>query len=68
MKLLGFVLIVRSRSVLEITSETVQKSSQETLSSCVYIHILNNSFKRLFKLRRLKDHWQKYFLPNWFSG
>lgn len=54
MKLLGFVLIVRSRSVMEIASETVQKPSQETLSSCVYNNILNNSGKRLFKIKKTK--------------
>lgn len=54
MKLLVFVLIVRSRSVMEIASETVQKASQETLSSCVYIHILNNSGKSLFKVKKTK--------------
>lgn len=54
MKLLGFVLIILSRPITEIASETVQKPSQETLSSCVYIHILNNSGKRLFKIKKTK--------------
>lgn len=54
MKPLGFVLIVRSRSIMGIASETVQKASQEALSSCVYSHILNNSGKKLFKVKKIK--------------
>lgn len=72
MKPLSFALIVRSRSIMEIVSETVQKASQETLSSCIYIRILNNSVERVFKMKKKKnDHAEKeimYFLPNWSSG
>lgn len=45
---------------MEIVSETVQKASQETLSSCVYIRILNNSEERVFKMKKKKnDHAEK---------
>lgn len=39
---------------MKIVSERVQKASQESLSSCVYLHILNNSGKKLFKVRKTK--------------
>jgi len=38
---------------MEIVSETIQKASQETLSSCIYIHILNNS-ETVFKVKKKK--------------
>lgn len=52
MKPLSFALIVRSRSIMEIVTETVQKVSQETLSS--YIHVLNNSEETVFKIKKKK--------------
>lgn len=52
MKPLSFALIVGSRSIREIVSETVQKASQETLSSCIYIHILDNSEETVFKIKK----------------
>lgn len=52
MKPLSFALIVRSRSMTETVSETVQKASEETLSSCVYTHTLNNSKETVLKIKK----------------